>query len=886
MSGHFHNRIPYSITAGELAESGSRHIPEEFTSSGHLIYSSPATLSFNSPGAEGFGVKRAGLSIPGSVMLIVSPGCCGRNTSTISSLPGYRNRFFYLQMKETDLVSAGHLSRISGAVGNIIEALGHKPSVVMICITCVDALLATDMERVCRKAEKENGVKVRPCYMYALTREGRRPPMVYVRQSLYSLLEKRPRRTAVCNLVGFFAPVDGRSELYGLLKYAGIRSIRQISACSTYEEFEKMSEANFNLILDPGVRAAAEDMEARLGIPSIEIRRLYQPDKIQNQYTALCNVLGVKADTQPQQETALEKVQAFKERYPKAVFAVGECLNADPFELSLALLRFGFQVAEIYAAVTPEAFVYLKKIAKLSPSTRIYSNLHPSMALYKDFYKEKKKNRIDEWNPEEQISVTVGKDAGYYHPDLPNVPWNSDVQPYGFQALADLFMALGDAMEGKRDEEGRYRATVQLSAVPTSTENPKDLTILSKISHHHASVNGYSQYLTPFAPDQSGAVSVLYNMRGMIVVCDAGGCTGNICGFDEPRWFTLEGRVFSAGLRDMDAIMGEDENLIEKTAAAAKLLHPSFCALIGTPVPAVIATDFKALRRMCEKETGLPVLSLNTTGMEYYDEGEEKAYQALFQTFTNRGRNDPENTLDSVVNKNGRSGEGIDLKKDKTEKEDGIQKEEENRRIGVLGCTPMDMISDGDAGRIEGKLKEAGWQEVFMYGENTGPYAGLDAVRNAPENDLNLVMAPAGLKTARWLKRTFGTPYRIGYPGIGSRAADVLHRRGMSIRGRKILIVHQEVLAAELARYLKEEGADRVQVATFFKTDAEVSSWNEADGREYLHLENEQDFRKEVLGDTYDLIFADLVLKDLIPEYEGEYIDLPHFALSGRKMGS
>ncbi len=50
-------------------------------------------------------------------------------------------------------------------------------------------------------------------------------------------------------------------------------------------------------------------------------------------------------------------------------------------------------------------------------------------------------------------------------------------------------------------------------------------------------MRGLKKYLTPFAPDQSGAVSVLYEFGGIIVICDAGGCTGNVCGFDEPRWF-------------------------------------------------------------------------------------------------------------------------------------------------------------------------------------------------------------------------------------------------------------------------------------------------------------------------------------------------------------
>ena len=68
-------------------------------------------------------------------------------------------------------------------------------------------------------------------------------------------------------------------------------------------------------------------------------------------------------------------------------------------------------------------------------------------------------------------------------------------------------------------------------------------------------MKGLRKYLTPFAPDQSGAVSVLYELGGMLVICDAGGCTGNVCGFDEPRWFETRSAVFSAGLRDMDAVL-------------------------------------------------------------------------------------------------------------------------------------------------------------------------------------------------------------------------------------------------------------------------------------------------------------------------------------------
>ena len=119
------NRKAQYYTAQQLSDLGEKQIPDLYSVTSHLVYSSPATLAYNSPGAEGFGVKRAGLAIPDSVMLIVSPPCCGRNTSQISEMPQYRNRFFYLGMDETDLVTGRHLKMIPDAVASIAASSVH-----------------------------------------------------------------------------------------------------------------------------------------------------------------------------------------------------------------------------------------------------------------------------------------------------------------------------------------------------------------------------------------------------------------------------------------------------------------------------------------------------------------------------------------------------------------------------------------------------------------------------------------------------------------------------------------------------------------------------------------------------------------------------------------
>ncbi len=62
--------------------------------------------------------------------------------------------------------------------------------------------------------------------------------------------------------------------------------------------------------------------------------------------------------------------------------------------------------------------------------------------------------------------------------------------------------------------------------------------------------------------------------------------------------------LFSAGLRDMDAILGRDDRLVEKLADAVTKLDAKFAAIIGTPVPAVIGTDYHALKAYDGEKSG------------------------------------------------------------------------------------------------------------------------------------------------------------------------------------------------------------------------------------------------------------------------------------------
>ena len=162
----------------------------------------------------------------------------------------------------------------------------------------------------------------------------------------------------------------------------------------------------------------------------------------------------------------------------------------------------------------------------------------------------------------------------------------------------------------------------------------------------------FFNYLAPFAPDYSGAASLFYQCGAFVVICDPGGCSGNVCGYDEKRFYDDAGTIFSAALRDLDTIFGKDNLLIDKIVKAVGKNKYDFIALVGTPVTSVIATDLNALSIPIEKATGLPVICADTTGMEYYDAGKKKAIKALEKKFGDRYKDNYIIPLDSFPDEN------------------------------------------------------------------------------------------------------------------------------------------------------------------------------------------------------------------------------------------
>lgn len=415
-------------TAAEIRDRGGIQKNERTIESCHL--------HFNGPGAAGFGVKRTAMLLPESVMLLAAPSCCGRHGTITGKKMGFDDRMFYLQITERDMVTGKYLSRIPQAAKIIAE---KKPKVIFLCMTCIDAMMGTDLERIARQVEEETGIKTVGSFMDPIAREGRKAPMISVQKAVYSAIEPMSRNDKAANIVGNFVPLDHNSELYSILREKGYENIRQISACETYEEYLMMGEADLNIVINPQAVAAAEDMEKRLGIPFVHLRNVFGPERIETELRKL----GVRQDKEKAE--AENRILDFVHDHSGLRLGIGEAVNGNDLELALTFLEAGADVRYAFKNILTEYDLgIIERIADIRPEFRILSGVHPSMIS----------------GGIEKADVIIGLDAGYFSPGSISVCWNTEKQTFGYSGINALLdeveRRLADPIPHREQMRGSY----------------------------------------------------------------------------------------------------------------------------------------------------------------------------------------------------------------------------------------------------------------------------------------------------------------------------------------------------------------------------------------------------------------------------------------------
>ena len=353
--------------------------------------------------------------------------------------------------------------------------------------------------------------------------------------------------------------------------------------------------------------------------------------------------------------------------------------------------------------------------------------------------------------------------------------------------------------------------------------------------------------LPPFAPDYSGAASAIFDMGGLVVLHDASGCTGNYLGYDEPRWFGSQGMVYCSGLRHMDAVLGNDGRLIRKIDMAAESLKPKFVAVLGSPVPMVIGTDFKGMAAEIEESLNIPAIGAATTGLRYYSKGIYDITVELLKKFAPK----------------------------KLERIPGT--------INLIGMTPLDFHTVGNDRDFVQLFQDNGIPVLANY------YMGLtiEQVEQSVAAALNVVVSHAGLETAQYMERRYGIPY-IAVTPIGD-GMDALNRVQAALKGQPLepyraktgeahmAIVGEHMISCAMRQYLQEVcGCEAIDVLSLFDVVPECMA--EGD----IQVKHELELRRLLNSGKYTAVIADPLIAQLIKHDNVAFYGFPHVAVSSK----
>jgi nitrogenase molybdenum-cofactor synthesis protein NifE len=206
--------------------------------------------------------------------------CCGNSWEGRGSLSkvGARHAVplhkmgFTTDMSEMDIVY-GSEEKLYKAVLDTCEAV--KPKAVFVYATCVSGLIGEDMEDVCKRAERESGVRVIPVNAPGFVG----PKNLGNRIAGEVLLDHvigtgEPNFTSSCdiNLIGEYNIAGDLWLVEPVLRDAGIRVLSRITGDSTFGEITYAHRAKLNVVVcSRALINIAKEMERRYGIPYIEV---------------------------------------------------------------------------------------------------------------------------------------------------------------------------------------------------------------------------------------------------------------------------------------------------------------------------------------------------------------------------------------------------------------------------------------------------------------------------------------------------------------------------------------------------------------------------------------------------------------------------------------
>lgn len=359
-------------------------------------------LEYGAPARGSWNIVHTGMLIPEAHEIFVCAKGCLRGVVLTAAEMGAAHRFSTIEIKENNLLDGTMEDLIIDGVSEIVTHLDKKPPAILLYTSCIHHFTGCDMDMVFDTLrQKLPDIDFTDCYMNPIMRKSGLTPDQLMRRQLYSLLKPVLLNEKSINIIGNDLPTDETSELCKIIRSAGF-SLKDITHCTTYEEYQKMAESFVNISYYPAATESGDTLFKRLGQKHLYLPVSFDFEEIKAHIDALTNLLNIQPFNHEARIADVSKrLTTLKSILRDTKVTIDYVAVSRPFELAKLLVSYGINVTAIYAdSVTQgdkSAFMWLKDNA---PDISIFATVHPKM-------------RVINRETQEKI-VAIGQKAAYF----------------------------------------------------------------------------------------------------------------------------------------------------------------------------------------------------------------------------------------------------------------------------------------------------------------------------------------------------------------------------------------------------------------------------------------------------------------------------------------
>lgn len=364
------------VTAPKEVESvgipiGKASFPAPFHSG--LEYASPARGTWN--------IVHTGMLIPEAHEIFVCAASCLRGVVLTAAEMGASHRFSTVEIRENNLLDGDMEYHVIEGVSEIIEKLPQKPPVVLVYTSCVHHFAGCDLDMIYETLRARfPEIDFVDCYMNPIMRKSGLTPDQLMRSRLYMPLKKRPLKKGSVSIIGNDLPSNEDNDLMVLLKENGL-TIREITSCKTYDEYQQMAESEYFISYYPAAIPGGNMLAQRLERTHIYVPFSFDFDEIDSGFAALAKAMNIPLpDSSSNRQACSDALTETLALVGNTPIAIDYTFCPRPLGLAKLLLDNGFNVQRVYLdTVTGEEKQTLEALQIKYRELLLFPTVHASM---------------------------------------------------------------------------------------------------------------------------------------------------------------------------------------------------------------------------------------------------------------------------------------------------------------------------------------------------------------------------------------------------------------------------------------------------------------------------------------------------------------------------